>query len=82
MGLARQAKKSILVVVSDLKELTTWTNNWLLKFHPGKCKVMKYGKTQGTGAFNYTLCSDSIDHVLEKPTNETDLGVILFFTVT
>ncbi len=64
------------ILQSDLKELTTWTNHWLLKFHPEKCKVMTYGNTQGTGAFNYTLCSDNIDHVLERPTNETDIGVI------
>ncbi len=43
-------------------------------------KVVTYGNTQGTGAFNYTLCSDDIDHVLERSINETDVGVI--FTVT
>ncbi len=52
---------------NDLKELTTWSNHWLLKFHPEKCKAMSYGNTQDTGGFNYTcsLCSDNIDYVLD-----------------
>ncbi len=37
-----------------------------------------YGNTQGTGAFNYTLCSVNIDYVLERPINETDIGVIFY----
>ncbi len=41
---------------------------------------MTYGNIQGTGVFNYSLCSDNIDYVLERPMNETDIGVI--FTVT
>ncbi len=56
-------------------ELTMWSYHWLLKFHPEKCKAMAYGNTQGTGVFNYSLCSDNIDYVLERPMDET-IGVI------
>ncbi len=39
---------------------------------------MTNGNTQGTDIFNYTLCSDNIDRVLERPTNEIDIGVIFY----
>ncbi len=66
------------ILQSDLKELTTWSDHWLLKFHPQKCKVMMYGNTQGTGAFNHTLCSDNINYVLERHINEIDISVIFY----
>ena len=54
---------------------------WLLKFHPEKCKVMSYGNTLGTDVHCIIVCcSDNIDYVLERPMNETDIGVIFYVT--
>jgi len=33
----------------DLNKLITWSQTWLLKFHPEKCKVMHIGHQINTG---------------------------------
>jgi len=33
----------------DLNKLITWSQTWLLKFHPEKCKVMHIGHEINTG---------------------------------
>lgn len=55
----------------DIVDLKEWSNKWLLKFHPDKCKAMRIGKSEIPHG----------DYVMEQSltlTNEEkDLGVIV-----
>ena len=31
------------ILQNDIDRMVKWSNTWLLKFHPDKCKVMKLG---------------------------------------
>ena len=53
-----------------MEALLGWSEKWLLKFHPGKCKVLEVGTRNG---FNYKLDGHILDHVLE----ERDVGVLI-----
>ena len=55
----------------DLNQLDTWSKDWLLKFHPQKCKFMKIGKDEKN--INYTLKDQKLQKVME----EKDIGVII-----
>ena len=57
----------------DLNTLHEWTDTWLLRFHPGKCKIMNIGPKDISST--YTL-PNSTTSLLET-TNEKDLGVII-----
>ncbi len=62
--------------VSDLQEdlgkLTQWSNDWLLKFHPDKCKHMRIGRKSGT-APAYNLQGRNLETIHE----EKDIGVTI-----
>ena len=58
---------------SDLTKLTDWTNKWLLRLHPQKCKCMKLGKSSNEGDHKYSLLNTD----LEEVTEEKDIGVII-----
>ena len=36
------------ILQNDLDSLSVWSDKWLLKFHPEKCKVMHLGKADNT----------------------------------
>ena len=55
----------------DLNRLDTWSKDWLLKFHPQKCKFMKIGKDDKN--INYTLKDQNLQKVME----EKDIRVII-----
>ena len=58
----------------DLNELIIWSQTWLLKFHPEKCKMMHIGHQINT-TYNMT---DSGKTVQLNPTREEkDLGVYI-----
>ena len=59
----------------DLNKLTKWSNTWLLRFHPEKCKLMTVSKGENHQR-TYTL-SDKNGNVttLERVNEEKDLGV-------
>lgn len=54
----------------DITRMKNWTDKWLLRFHPTKCKAMSVGHTR-CERFEYKLD----DHVLEYSSCEKDLGV-------
>ncbi|ELU01534.1 hypothetical protein CAPTEDRAFT_101426, partial [Capitella teleta] len=55
--------------------LQQWSNTWLLKFHPKKCKVMTFGRSGHQ--YQYMMTSpDSGTTILTRTTAEKDLGVI------
>ena len=53
----------------DLVALEKWSSDWLLKFHPEKCKHMRIGAT-GNG-ITYSLSGHELDNV----TSEKDIGI-------
>ena len=66
-----------LILQSDLDKLQAWSDEWLLKFHPNKCKVLRI---KGSNNLNrdYYLNGQNNDIVtLEKITAEKDLGVTI-----
>ena len=40
---------------SDIEKLTLWSEKWLLKFHPEKCKVMTLCNNGNKLQYNYTM---------------------------
>ena len=55
----------------DITCMKKWSENWLLLFHPKKCKFMRIG--------NYENRHDGYDvgEPLEEVTSEKDIGVII-----
>ena len=59
----------------DILTLQEWSDRWLLKFHPDKCKTMTIGKSDQDHQY-YMVLPDSSHTILERVTSEKDLGVI------
>ena len=57
------------ILQSDLNKLLQWSNKWLLKFHPNKCKVIKVGPN----IHEYAYSLDG--NILENLEHEKDIGV-------
>ena len=57
----------------DLDIFTNWSNTWLLRFHPDKCKHMHIGRPNPDYTFRYTLMGKD----LEQVESEKDIGVIV-----
>ena len=55
----------------DLDRLDEWSKDWLLKFHPQKCKFMTIGKD------NLNIKYMLKDQKLQKVKEEKDIGVII-----
>lgn len=55
----------------DMNSLEEWSDDWLLRFHPDKCKVLSLGK-KSTPA-DYSLCNTK----LQATTKEKDIGVVI-----
>lgn len=58
----------------DIYSMHQWSEKWLLKFHPDKCKTMTIGKTN-LEERQYKL-KDSYDY-MDKSAAEKDVGVIV-----
>ena len=65
------------ILQEDLDKLQEWSNTWLLKFHPNKCKRMTIGTQTENTKFTYTLDQGSTIHQLENVDHEKDIGVII-----
>ena len=61
---------------NDLDTLSMWSDKWLLKFHPEKCKVMHLGKA-GDTEYSYQLKEGDTYHELSYTEEEKDLGVVI-----
>jgi hypothetical protein len=48
---------------NDLNKLSDWSDTWLLKFHPEKCKHMQIGMPGPNMDQTYTLRSTIIDQL-------------------
>ena len=58
-----------IILQNDVKNLTEWSDIWLLKFHPDKCVAMHFGNSNTK--FDYVMEG----HVLDKSKCEKDIGV-------
>ena len=61
------------ILQDDLTKLEEWSDKWLLKFHPEKCKHMKISKSKNEETNTYKLLGQDIETV----TQEKDIGVII-----
>ena len=66
-------------IKSDLNELFNWSETWLLKFHPDKCKMLPiYNKNKAYEENTYTMRTyDGGTTVLENVESEKDIGVTI-----
>ena len=60
----------------DLDSLAKWSDKWLLKFHPDKCKLMHLGK-QATHQCVYKLKTGNTLHIIEGIEEERDICVVI-----
>ena len=60
----------------DLNQLQQWSSQWLLQFHPDKCKWMciRRGKEEIQREYHMTR-PDGSKHTLERAQTEKDLGI-------
>ena len=66
-----RSEEDCVELQNDLVKLEEWSNKWLLKFHPEKCKVIEFGRAQLN--FSYSLQGIHLEHVQK----EKDIGVIV-----
>jgi hypothetical protein len=59
------------ILQDDLTKLEEWSDTWLLRFHPDKCKHMHIGKQNDDNS--YSLHRKSLEKVIE----EKDIGVVI-----
>ena len=65
-------KEDSISLQQDIDMMQDWTDNWLLKFHPGKCHVLTLGRFENIAiAYRYKIRNQEIEHVF----CERDLGV-------
>ena len=61
------------ILQEDLEKLTQWSDTWLLRFHPQKCKHLHIGHGDPNPNYEYRLMGNT----LEKVHEEKDLGVTI-----
>ncbi|RUS87865.1 hypothetical protein EGW08_004398 [Elysia chlorotica] len=65
------------VMQEDLNRLQQWSNDWLLRFHPQKCSVLKLGSKKSGTKYTMKKKGNGENHeiVLGEHDVEKDLGV-------
>ena len=69
------------ILQDDLNALQSWSNEWLLRFHPDKCKVMTVTRKKNPEQRKYIMKKNTsteiatTDHVLTNVESEKDLGI-------
>ena len=58
----------------DISKLQIWADDWLLKFHPDKCKILGVGKKELTHQYYMTKDDHSLV-ALSRVQDEKDVGV-------
>ena len=58
----------------DISKLQSWADDWLLKFHPDKCKILGVGKQELTHQY-YMTKDDHSRVALSRVQDEKDVGV-------
>ena len=64
------------ILQNDIDKMNEWSDDWLMSFHPAKCKVLKIGRpvAELTDLFNYYTLRG---HKLEVVQSEKDIGVVI-----
>ena len=67
-----------IIFQNDINSLQAWSDKWLLKFHPEKCKIMHIkSRPDGQANYEYSMKSDNQEEIkLTITTKEKDIGVI------
>ena len=63
---------------NDLKKISEWSNDWLLRLNTEKCKVMHICTARKKDSFvpyQYKMGDNDNEHVLETVESEKDLGI-------
>ena len=60
---------------SDINNLVSWTDTWLLRFNSDKCKILHLGKNNPN--YSYTIREGNVERTLESTTAKKDLGVTI-----
>ena len=63
------------ILQNDIYAIEKWTEQWLLKLHPQKCKYMRIGKGHPNCDYQMTG-QDQLPIMLHEATKEKVLGVI------
>ena len=66
-----QTIQDATILQDDLNILSDWSDQWLLRFHPEKCKLIHFGKNNPSSP--YTLKSKN----LQSGNQEKDIGVTI-----
>ena len=63
----------------DLNRLQQWSDEWLLRFHPDKCSVLKMGKKKSAATYTMRGKKNGKEYSieLEEHATEKDLGVFI-----
>ena len=72
-------EKDEKMLQADLDNLQSWSDTWLLKFHPNKCKVMSVAnKSVDKGTKHYHLYNNDGNIIeLKQSDGEKDIGVFV-----
>ena len=66
------------VLQRDLETLKTWSDRWLLKFHPSKCYCINIGKkNDDVITFKYSMTEDGNKFDMTRVNEMKDIGVIV-----
>ena len=68
-----KSKEDQISLQKDLHKIESWTEKWLLKLHPEKCKSMHIGRHNPDPDMKYNLVGVELEHSNE----EKDIGVIV-----
>ena len=61
LGYSSRNKEDIETVINhDLKELSTWSDNWLMSFNPEKTEIMVFSNVEIPNNFNFVFNGKSI----------------------
>ena len=69
-----QTIQDATILQDDLNILSDWSDQWLLRFHPEKCKLIHFGKNNSSSP--YTLNSTN----LQSANQEKDIYLVLQLT--
>ena len=68
---------SKLLLQQDIGNVAEWSDRWMLKLNPSKCKSITIGNLKSKIPGTYTLNTEHGTHTLEEVTIEKDLGVLI-----
>ena len=68
------SRESAIILLSDIRLLETWSQKWLLYFHPDKCHVLTLGRFENImHTQRYNICGHEMEHIFEEKDLESSL---------